>query len=250
MSYGRFAYVYDRLMDDVPYHLWLQFLQTQMKKYSNREMKTILDLACGTGEISVPLAEHGYEVVGIDLSDDMLAVANAKAQAANQNITFLQQDMSELQGLGTFDMIVIFCDSLNYLPSSEDVIKTFKHIHTYLKEDGLFFFDVHSVYKMDELFIDQTYAVTDEEVSYIWNCFPGESEHSVEHELSFFVRDEGTSLYERFDETHYQRTYDVYQYKTWLEELGFEILEINGDFDQPVSEQSERIFFSIKKKGR
>ncbi|MFC4320851.1 class I SAM-dependent DNA methyltransferase [Litchfieldia salsa] len=247
MSYERFAYLYDRLMEDVPYEKWLDFLQKKIEQYSHRKMDIILDLACGTGEISVPLSQLGFQVVAIDLSDDMLSVANEKAAEANQQIMFYQQNMTELEGLPQFDVIVIFCDSLNYLSTSEEVIKTFQHVKKYLKEDGLFLFDVHSIYKMNHLFLNQTYVGTEDDVSFIWNCFPGSAEHSVEHELSFFVLDEETSMYERFDEVHYQRTFPIEEYEKWLTDLGFEVLEINGDFDQHVTNESERIFYTAKK---
>jgi SAM-dependent methyltransferase len=247
MSYERFAYLYDRLMEDVPYEKWLEFLQKKIKQYSHYNMETILDLACGTGEISVPLSQSGFQVVGIDLSDDMLSVANEKAVQLNQRIMFYQQNMTELDGLPQFDVIVIFCDSLNYLSNSDEVIKTFQNVNRYLKEDGLFLFDVHSVYKMNELFLNQTYVGTDEDISFIWNCFPGTFENSVEHELSFFVLDEEVSMYERFDEVHYQRTFRVEEYEKWLRDVGFEVLEISGDFDQSVSSTTERIFYTAKK---
>ncbi|MBD8069221.1 class I SAM-dependent DNA methyltransferase [Bacillus sp. PS06] len=248
MSYERFAYLYDRLMEDVPYEEWLRFLQTKMNKYSQRKMETILDLACGTGEISVPLSQSGFQVVGIDLSDDMLSVANEKALHAKQNITFIQQNMTKLEGLPLFDVIVIFCDSLNYLSTMEEVKETFLNVKQCLKDDGLFLFDVHSLYKMNELFLNQTYVGTDDDISFIWNCFPGKFEHSVEHELSFFVLDEETSMYDRFDEIHYQRTFKVEEYSEWLLDAGFEIIEINGDFDQIVTNTSERIFYTAKKR--
>ncbi len=248
MSYGDFAYLYDRLMEDVPYDDWLTFVDVKLKQ-QNRNVKTsILDLACGTGELTVRLAQAGYEVIGIDLSEDMLAVANAKAQEKGMHIPFYHQDMTNLEGLPLFDVIIIFCDSLNYLQAEEDIIKTFKHVYKFLKEDGLFLFDVHSVYKISEIFGNQTFAVSDEDISYIWNCFPGDELYSVEHELSFFVKNEDTSMYERFNEVHYQRTFPIDFYEKCLKETGFHLVEINADFKiEEVKEDSERIFFTAKK---
>ena len=248
MSYGDFAYLYDRLMDDVNYDQWLEFIHHKVDQYSDgRKMSHILDLACGTGELSVKLATAGFEVVGIDLSEDMLTVANGKAQSANQRIVLYQQDMTELEGLPTFDLIIIFCDSLNYLQSAEDVKKTFQHVYQFLNDDGIFMFDVHSIYKMEHLFMDQTYVSTDDDISYIWNSFPGEHDHSVEHELTFFVKHEHHDDYQRFDELHFQRTFSVEQYKEWLADCGFVVVDLDGDFDQTINEQTERIFFTVKK---
>ncbi|MCL6615954.1 MAG: SAM-dependent methyltransferase, partial [Anoxybacillus ayderensis] len=130
----------------------------------------------------------------------------------------------------------------------EDVIATFSRVYDQLKPDGLFLFDVHSLFKMENVFLQHgTFASNDDEVSYIWNCYPGSWPHSVEHELTFFVRlDEG--VYERVDEMHVQRTYDVDRYATWLKQAGFRLLHIWADFtEQQPTNESERIFFIAQK---
>lgn len=247
MTYGRFAYVYDELMKDVPYEKWLMILTAKLEQYGIDGRK-VLDLACGTGEITVELAQHGFNVSGVDLSDEMLMVANEKAGKQGLTIPFFQQNMAELEGLGLYDCVTIFCDSLNYLREETDVQKTFSRVHEHLKDGGLFLFDVHSIYKMEEIFHNNTFAVNDEEVSYIWDCFPGEEPYSVEHDLSFFVRDNQSGLYDRFDELHYQRTYPVQQYKEWLQQAGFEVLELLADLEEtPPTKETERILFVARK---
>lgn len=247
MSYERFAYVYDELMKDAPYDKWLIILTAKLEQYSVQG-KRLLDLACGTGELTVELAKHGFEVSGVDLSDEMLLIAQEKAENQGVSISFYQQNMAELEGLGLFDCVTIFCDSLNYLQSENDVVCTFKRVYDHLNTNGLFLFDIHSIYKIEKIFADHTFAVNDEEVSYIWNCFPGEEPYSVEHDLSFFVKDDQSGLYDRFDEFHYQRTYSVSQYTEWLKQAGFEVLEVLADIeDKPVQEQTERILFVVRK---
>ncbi|MDR4925508.1 MULTISPECIES: class I SAM-dependent methyltransferase [Peribacillus] len=247
MTYERFAYVYDELMKDAPYEKWLMILTAKLEQYGIGGRK-VLDLACGTGEMTVELAQHGFEVTGVDLSDEMLLVANEKAVKLGLSIPLFQQNMAELEGLGQFDCVTIFCDSLNYLRDEEDIIKTFSRVHEHLKDGGLFLFDVHSIYKMEEIFRDNTFAVNGEEVSYIWDCFPGEEPYSVEHDLSFFVRDDESGLYDRFDELHYQRTYPVEQYKKWLEQAGFTVSEVLADLeDAPLEAETERILFVASK---
>ncbi|WP_285765411.1 class I SAM-dependent methyltransferase [Peribacillus sp. SI8-4] len=247
MTYGRFAYVYDELMKDAPYEKWLMILTAKLEQYGIGGRK-VLDLACGTGEMTVELAQHGFEVTGVDLSDEMLLVANEKAVELGLTIPLFQQNMAELEGLGQFDCVTIFCDSLNYLRDEADIVKTFSRVHEHLQEGGLFLFDVHSIYKMEEVFQNHTFAVSDDEVSYIWDCFPGEEPYSVEHELSFFVKDTQSGLYDRFDELHYQRTYPVDQYKTWLQQAGFTVTEVMADLEEasPVTE-TERILFIASK---
>jgi SAM-dependent methyltransferase len=248
MSYEQFAYLYDELMQDAPYDEWVRFVKEKLTKYQVNG-KHLLDLACGTGELSLRFAKEGFSVTGVDLSADMLSVAQAKAQEEGLNIPFFEQDMAHLEGHEEFTVIGIFCDSLNYLKSDEDVIHTFTSAYSHLTDSGIFFFDVHSIYKISELFINQTVTVADDHLSYIWNSFAGELPNSVEHELSFFVLDEQSGKYDRFDEIHYQRTYPVQQYAEWLKEAGLEILEICADFkDDEPEEQSERIFFIARKK--
>ncbi|MEB2490482.1 class I SAM-dependent DNA methyltransferase [Peribacillus frigoritolerans] len=247
MTYERFAYVYDELMKDAPYEKWLMILTAKLEQYGIGGRK-VLDLACGTGEMTVELAQHGFEVTGVDLSDEMLLVANEKAVKLGLSIPLFQQNMAELEGLGQFDCVTIFCDSLNYLRDEEDIVKTFSRVHEHLKDGGLFMFDIHSLYKMEEIFSDHTFAVNGEEVSYIWDCFPGEEPYSVEHDLSFFVRDDESGLYDRFDELHYQRTYPVEQYKKWLEQAGFKVSEILADLEEaPLVTDTERILFVASK---
>jgi SAM-dependent methyltransferase len=247
MSYEGFAYVYDFLMKDVPYDKWMQFLGEKKEAYGVKE-NHVLDLGCGTGELSVRLAKEGYEVTGVDLSEDMLMVAREKAVEESVPLSLFQQDMSELEGLGTFDIITIFCDSLNYLPSPLEVRKTFGKVHTHLKDGGLFLFDIHSLYKINEIFMNQTYADNEDEVSYIWTSYPGDDSHSVDHELTFFVFDNHKGLYERLDEWHTQRTYPISDYTYWLEEKGFTVKEVTADFtDEAPMATSERIFFTCVK---
>ncbi|MEH7109561.1 class I SAM-dependent DNA methyltransferase [Bacillus sp. JJ1764] len=247
MSYEHFAYLYDELMRDAPYDDWVQYVKSKMLKYGIKGNR-MLDLACGTGELSVRFAKEGFQVTGIDLSEDMLAVAQMKAAEAGLQIPFYQQNMAALEGVGNTDIIGIFCDSLNYLETEEEIKSTLDHAHRALNDGGLLIFDVHSIYKVSEVFVNQTFAINEDEISYIWNSFPGEGSNSVEHELSFFVLDEKSGKYDRYDELHFQRTYPVEHYSSWLAESGFKLLEINADFEeQPPQNNSERVFFVAMK---
>lgn len=247
MTYERFAYLYDDLMRDVPYEEWVEHVVTMCQKYQV-EGKKLLDLACGTGELSIRLSNAGFTVTGIDLSADMLTVAQEKAISAGENIDFLQQDMSELELIDGYDIIGIFCDSLNYLQTEEEVQRTFQRVKQYLNHNGLFLFDVHSLFKINHVFIDQTYTYDDDHICYIWNCFSGDFADSVDHELTFFVED-GSGKYERVDENHSQRTFPVSTYMKWLEEAGFDVLQVMGeDLTGEPTANCERIFFVAKPK--
>lgn len=249
MSYQSFAHFYDYLMKDAPYDAWVTFVSRAFAQ-NNSTGKSILDIGCGTGELAIRLAQDGYAVSGVDLSEEMLIVATEKMVKNQVDITFFQQDMRSLSGLGQYDMIILFCDSLNYLTTKDDVIHTFKNVSNHLADNGLFLFDVHSVFKMKQLFTNQSYCDNDDDVSYIWNAWEGPNPNSVEHELTFFVYDEITKQYRRFDEDHIQQTFSVKEYEQLVTQAGFEVLDILGDFTCLDLEEAERIFFICKKKAK
>src|SRR5689334_8476118 len=105
MSYGRFAYLYDTLMSDVPYDSWITYLD----KYLPQKNIRVLDLACGTGTITEKLLVQGYNVTGVDLSEEMLAVAAEKLSRQGHHIPLFAQNMAELDLGETFDVVTIFC---------------------------------------------------------------------------------------------------------------------------------------------
>jgi SAM-dependent methyltransferase len=249
MAYGQFAFIYDHLMEDVPYDQWVEYVKSVKDRYVKGEPDfSIVDVGCGTGEMTIRFAREGWKVSGVDLSESMLAVAHEKSVQAGVAIPYFEQNMTELDGFTGSDCVTIFCDSLNYLQTEEEVQETFKAVSSQLKEGGLLLFDVHSIYKMSQIFMNSTFTNAEEEVSYIWNCYAGEEANSVEHELSFFVLEEETGLYSRFDEVHYQRTHSVELYKKWLEEAGFELLSVTGDFSmEHLADQAERVFFAARK---
>jgi len=229
------------LMEDVPYERWVEWMAT--RKTSGK----LLDLACGTGTLSQLFAELGYEVTASDLSEEMLTMANQRFQEAGLRIPTYQLSMDNLEGLEGFDAVTIAIDSLNYLKDEEQVQNTFREVHKALNEGGMLFFDVHSLYKVDEIYMDGPFVLDGEDVSYIWHTEAGKNDHSVVHDITFFVR-RHDELYQRFEETHEQRTFPVSAYTTWLKAAGFVIESVTADFsDAEPSSESERIFFAAKK---
>ncbi|MBB4825786.1 ubiquinone/menaquinone biosynthesis C-methylase UbiE [Sporosarcina luteola] len=243
-SYTHFATVYDELMDDIPYDHYVDLAQEAMGPLQG---KRLLDIGCGTGLLSVKFAKKGAHVTGIDLSADMLAVASERAKALSLDLSFLQQPMEELAVSGAFDGAIISIDSLNYVKKREDVIETFQRIYDVLEVGGLLLFDVHSTYKTDVIFMESPFVFDNGRIAYIWQTEEGDEEHSVYSELAFFVKNDN-GMFRRFDEVHYQRTYDTYSYVEMLTETGFTIERIFADWeDEPPHEESERIFFQARK---
>nr|WP_279663429.1 class I SAM-dependent methyltransferase [Ectobacillus ponti] len=235
-------------MNDVPYERWVQYVENMCREHGVSG-KEVLDVACGTGSIALPLLQRGFSVAGTDLSEDMLTVAQQKLAEHGFQIPLYQQDMRGLELPGQFDVVTIFCDSLNYLVEDSDVQQTFIRVREHIKDGGLFLFDVHSLYKIHHVFMDEAFTVNEDEIALIWNCFPGEYADSVEHEMTFFVQDVETGMYHRFDEDHVQRAYEVEELAAWLGDAGFEVLSVAGEYgDAAVGEEEERIFFAARKK--
>lgn len=245
MSYEKFAFLYDKLMDEAPYDSWFQYTKKMIEEY-NPNAKKVLDVGCGTGEMLIRYLKAGFDAQGLDLSANMLAVAQQKLNDEGLNCLLYERDMRSLEGLGTFDVITVYCDSLNYLETEEDVIQAFHEFYQLLPQNGLLLFDVHSLYKIHHIFNGATFAEDTGDIAYIWNVFEGEHENSVEHELTFFIR-ETKDYYEKFEETHFQRTYSIKEYMQWLSEADFTLLKISGDFNDEISETTERIFFALRR---
>lgn len=236
MRYGKFASVYDELMEDIPYERYVEWVGSYVQSGK------LLDLACGTGTLSQLFSEVGFEVTASDLSEDMLAIASQRFSEANAPIPVLQLSMDNLEGINGFDAVTIAIDSLNYLETEEEVKRTFAEVYAALNVGGHFFFDVHSLFKVDHVYMDSPFVLDGENVAFIWHTEPGKHAHSVIHDITFFMRQgEG---FERFEETHEQRTFPVESYTAWLEQAGFRMESVTADFTgQSPSEESERIFF-------
>lgn len=151
-AYTSLAAVYDRLMGDVDYAAWADSIEARFQKFAPGRVHSLLDLACGTGSVTVEMARRGYDMIGIDLSEDMLAAARAKCDGERfaHKVLLIRQDMAEFELYGTVDAIVCCLDSLNYLPSVSALRRTFEHAHNYLEPDGLFLFDMNTPKKFEE----------------------------------------------------------------------------------------------------
>lgn len=249
--YERFAYVYDRLMSGMPYTKWRRFLQESWERYGTPA--SVVDLGCGTGELSLPLAELGYRVIGIDLSEEMLAVAREKAKSHSLppegSVSWLCQDMREWRLPEPVDCVFSFCDCLNYLLEEEDIRRTFRQTYEGLREGGLFVLDVHAPVQLLNYAEEQPFILDEEDVAYLWTCDYDPNRMQVEHRLTFFVNGEGEpERFVRFKEKHRQRAYTPDWLSGELRRAGFQVLDLCADFSwSPPDDDSERIFFVARK---
>jgi len=246
MIYEGFASVYDQLMTNTPYDAWYALLKDKINKYK-LPGKLIVDLACGTGGMTNRLAKDAYQCLGLDLSEEMLLIAQEKAYNSNLKVQYIQQDMSQMELFKKYDAFISFCDGFNYITDGETLKSIFLKIHDYLKADGLLIFDVSSDYKLQHVLGGQVFTETSKEASYIWENYFDEKTQLLEFDLTLFSK-EG-QYYKRYDEVHMQRAYSITQLKTYMIEAGFELLEVvDTNTGGPVTDTSERWCFIGRKK--
>lgn len=260
MSYGKFAYVYDELMQDMPYTKWKRFALEAWEKYGNPS--EVVELGCGTGTLTAMLAEQGYRMTGIDLSEDMLAVAQSKAEERpplqgllrSGSLRFVLQDMTEWEAPEPVDSVISFCDCLNYLTEPEQIEAVFRATYEGLKPGGTFLFDVHHPDTLRRYEEEQPFVLDEEGISYIWTCGMDEEREEIEHHLRIFVRraaggrSEASETYDRFDEVHVERAYDPEWLRQALLRAGFSRAECYADFEWEAPEAgAERLFYAAVK---
>ena len=247
-AYSDFALVYDTLMDNTPYDRWCELIVGILKRYGI-EKDLVLDLGCGTGTLTELLAKEGYDMIGVDCSEEMLSRAMEKREESGLSILYLLQDMREFELYGTVKAVVSVCDSLNYLLEEEDVIETFRLVNNYLDPKGLFIFDFNTVHKYRDVIGDTTIAENREDCSFIWENYYHEEERINEYDVTFFVR-EG-ELFRRFEETHYQRGYTVEEMQAYLEKAGLELISTqDADTLMEVTEETERVYMIARENGK
>ena len=167
-AYTSFASVYDTFMDNVPYSEWAQYIRGLLLE-SGTEDGIVLDLGCGTGSLTELLAGYGYDMIGVDNSEDMLELAMEKRLKSGHDILYLLQDMREFELYGTVRAVVSVCDSLNYITDPEDLVQVFRLVNNYLDPGGVFIFDFNTDYKYREILGDCTIAEDRGTCSFIWD---------------------------------------------------------------------------------
>lgn len=208
-AYTGFAEVYDKFMDNVPYAEWCKAVVGYLREYGIED-GLVLDLCCGTGTLTRMLAEHGYDMIGVDYSADMLAIAREKEYTSEEDyygdvddgtgggddknpgntpgILYLLQDAREFELYGTVRAIVSACDSLNYITEAGDLKHIFSLVHNYLDFDGIFIFDLNTPYKYEALLSDNTFAESRGDCSFIWENTYDEESGINQYDLTIFVR--------------------------------------------------------------
>lgn len=232
--YSILAKYYDWLVaDDDARDEWVDWIEEALPK------GRILELACGSGEITRKLADDGYDMDALDLSEGM--IKQAKAKDPEGTVHYAVGDMRNLEGYGQYDGIACLCDSFNYLLEDTEVEAFFDEVARHLNENGLFFFDSHSMDRLEEFEDDYEEAGQFEDGTDVQWVISSEDDR-IYQDFAFYLPDG-----QLIQEHHIQRVYDP----DWLHEKlnkNFRVLSINTDFDEKGIQEGEKYFFICQKK--
>lgn len=246
MAYEYLAGCYDRFTADVDYAAWADYLEKHFSR-SKLPIHTVLDLACGTGSLTCELARRGYEMIGSDLSEEMLALAAEKARDVDGiPPIFLHQAMEDLDLYGTIDACVCCLDSVNYVTRPKLLARAFQRVHTFLMPGGLFLFDINTPDKLrgldGQLFMDE-----DEDTCCIWRADYSPRRRICTYGMDLFFREDG-DLWRRMEEVHEEYAYEPDELERMLRQTGFRHIRQYGERKMRAPKPGEqRIFFTARK---
>ncbi len=248
-SYGNFAYFYDNLTDNVDYEKRCEYMRGLLAENGIGE-GILLDLACGTGTVSLLMSDMGYDVIGVDASEDMLSVAQEKKMESGADVIFLCQRMEELDLFGTINACVSTLDSINHVTDAETVREIFRRVSLFMEDKGIFIFDVNTPYKHKKILGDNTFVYDTDEVYCVWQNSTDENLVTTVN-LDIFEKDEeDDETYYRYSEEFSERAYDLEDIKCWLESVKFEVVAVYEEMtEESVKEDTQRAVFVARKIG-
>ncbi len=246
MSYNTFAEFYDKLTENVEYKKRADYIEKLIKLF-DRKAGTTLDLACGTGSLTLELYRRGFDIFGVDASIDMLSIAQQKFAEENKQVLFICQKMQRLELAGKIDTCICTLDSINHLTDPNDVRETFKRVGKYLVDGGLFIFDVNTAYKHRKILKNNCFIFDTDDVFCSWQNELYEENDIVAIALDFFIPDE-SGLYFRETESFSERAYSDSDLTEWLSGAGLTVKAVYGDmtFADPGEDCERKIFIAVK----
>ncbi len=247
MSYGIFSSVYDILTDNVEYEKIADTICSLLHK-NGVDGGLLLDLGCGTGTLSLLLEKNGYDVIGVDASEDMLMVANEKKYEENSSAMFLCQKGEELDLYGTIDCAVSCLDTLNHIAGIDNVEKALSRISLFMNMSGILIFDINTPYKHRFVLGNNTFIYDMDDVYCAWQNTYDEEQRKTDIDLDFFIKREDEPLYERYSERFSEYVYDAEEIADIIKKCGFTLIGTFDDYSEnSVNEKTERITFVCKK---
>ncbi|MBR6567992.1 MAG: class I SAM-dependent methyltransferase [Clostridia bacterium] len=250
-GYGDFAYYYDLLTGNVDYESRCDYIGSLLAE-NGIGKGILLDLACGTGTVSLLMSKKGYDVIGVDASEEMLSQAQEKKMEEGADIIFLCQKMEELDLFGTINAAVSTLDSINHVTDEEKLKEIFRRVSLFMEDEGIFVFDVNTPYKHRKILGDNTFVYDMEDVYCVWQNSTDES-LLTQVSLDIFERDtecDEDDVYYRYSEEFCEKGYCLDKIKEYLEDNKFEVLAVYEEMTrETVSENTERAVFVAKKHG-
>ena len=246
MAYEFLAGCYDRFTQDVDYPRWADYIETHFTRCA-LPIRTVLDLACGTGSLTAELARRGYEMIGADCSEEMLSVAAEKCRGAGAiEPIFLHQAMEDLDLYGTIDACVCCLDSVNYVTSPKKLARAFRRVHTFLMPGGLFLFDANTPDKLRAL-DGQVFLDEDEDAYCVWRAEFSPRRRVCTYGMDLFFLEQG-DLWRREAEVHEEYAYEPAELEDMLRQAGFRQIRRYGERKLRAPKPGEgRIFFAARK---
>ena len=250
-GYGDFSYYYDMLTENVDYEKRCDYICNLLAE-NGIGKGILLDLACGTGSLSVLLSQRGFDVIGTDASEDMLTKAQEKKYDAAPDAIFLCQKMEELDLFGTINAAVCTLDSINHVTDESKVREIFRRVSLFMEDGGIFIFDVNTPYKHRNILADNTFVYDMDEVYCVWQNSTDKKTLLTEVSLDIFEKDteEEEDVYYRYSEEFSEKGYELSQIEKWLTEYKFEVLGVYEELSKnKVGEKTQRAVFVARKHG-
>ena len=246
MIYDLLAPIYDEINKELDYKKWADFIEKTAVKNLSKRPELVLDLASGTGSMTLELAARGYDMIGVDYSTEMLATARERAENMGLDILWLCQDMREFELYGTVDLVISTLDSINHLTSDKDLKKCLKLVHNYLNPGGIFIFDINGKAKFENVYGQESYVLETEDSFCVWQNDYNPKSRLCDFYITLFKENED-GTYERYDEEQSEKMYLISDIKKALSESGFEFIGAYSDFDFTEAKDSdERIYIVAK----
>jgi SAM-dependent methyltransferase len=247
MSYDIFSSVYDILTENVEYERIAHKICSLLHE-NGVDRGLLLDLGCGTGTLSFLLEQKGFDVIGVDASEDMLSIANEKKYEDNSSALFLCQKAEELDLYGTIQCAVSSLDTFNHIDSIENIEKAISLVSLFMDMNGIFIFDMNTPYKHKKVLGNNTFVYDMDEVYCVWQNSYDENAERTDIDLDFFIKNEDDECFERYSESFSEYIYDVEEIISILKKCGFTPIATIDDYtEKPVSDTTERITFIAKK---
>jgi len=239
--YKAISKFYDYIQGDIDYSKYALYFDKLIKR-NKKDTKMVIDLGCGTGNLTVLLKKMGYDMTGLDISVEMLDKCHEK----DKDILWIRQDICEMDLYGTYDVFVSFLDTINHITDKRKLKKAFKLVNLFLNDEGLFIFDINTPYKFEHIYKENIFYMIEDELTYIWENNYNRKNKICDMDITFFEK--SGKNYKRYDDYHKEREYGIEELTSLAIEVGFEVIGVYKELTfKDITNKDERAFFVLKK---